>query len=204
MLWLSLIGCASAPPEPPPPAPVTAPTPAPPVTKVVTDPGPPSGTFTPEPTREAVTGGFDAKPGVALPADCAGACGPLAFRAQASTELAEEKIRHVADLALDGDPATAWCGIGGAGEQLSLALPGPAQLRSLRFLAATGAPRWRTLLLITDRRDRLVVSLPDAPEVSLELDLPGVQFVQIEAMELASEGTACIAEIALAGTHGPR
>lgn len=191
-MWslLALFACGT---PSPPPAPEPAPIPE--SARVeVHDPPPPR----PAP-RDPSHGEGALAVGAGGPEQCTDGCTSLRFRPQASSERLTGATRGAAELVMDGDPTTAWCAVGGAGEQLSLALPAATTLRGLTIRHAPDAPRWRAFTLVTDARDRWRFEVPDVEEAGIALSLPDVQFVQLEVEALDGPGWACLAEVSLAG-----
>lgn len=139
---------------------------------------------------------------------CDAPCDPIRVRAQASTEATRGDRVLVAELATDGDPATAWCGVGGVGQRVSLALPGLHDVHRLHLgLAdADGNGAWTKAKLTSDRRDIVTVVLhAPAGEGSavVDVDLPSVEFLQLEALEVEG-GPACIREVVVEGASVER
>ena len=143
---------------------------------------------------------------------CSEGCLPLQLRVQASTELVEGDTVFTATSAADGDPETAWCGIDGAGDQLSFASPAPFDLSRIHIAGWNGSgPAVTEVYVVTDRGDRFVLGLPapggtrwpdgGAPP-SLELGLTGIQFLQLEVRSLSGPGRGCISEVLIEG-HQP-
>ncbi len=177
----------------------------------------------PEPERAPVVESLTTTGWGAMVEDCGGPCSPAKLRAQSSSEATvagETKDGEpgpqrilLADFAVDGDAATAWCATAGVGQRLSLALPEPWDVRRLHLGLANVDPTsaegpfesWTEAKLTTDRKDHLTIALPalDAPGATppvLDVELAEVQFLQLEVLELSGAHAACVREVIVEGS----
>jgi hypothetical protein len=154
--------------------------------------------------------------------DCGLPCEAAPIRAQSSSEAtvpgamgpdgeqAPTRIL-VSDFAADGDPTTTWCATGGVGQRLSLALPEPWDVRRLHLGLARPDPAegeafesWTRAKLTPDAKDPLTIELEplqaagQSPPV-LDVELPGVQFLQLEVLALSGDHPACVREVVIEG-----
>lgn len=121
---------------------------------------------------------------------------PCAVVPVGRAEATSAREGHGPALAVDGDPATAWCGIRGRRDQLMIRFDPPSRVDSM-VVHAAGIGR---LALTTDRWDEASVALgpfaegASPPHVALGLD--EVTFVNLEIAGLHEGGAGCIEEIA--------
>ncbi|MEZ4322152.1 MAG: hypothetical protein R3F61_32065 [Myxococcota bacterium] len=205
--WFLLVACGGPAPEPKAAAPA-APVPAP--EAAVPTHGPSLRALgTPRlPERAPVVQTVKATAWGAEVEACQGPCTPAVLRAQASSTKKLDTHELSAERATDGDATTAWCGVGGVGQRVSFALPEAWDVERIHLGLAgpDGSGAWTRAKLVTDRRDHLTVEL-EAPAGNaasppvLDVDLREVQFVQLEVLELADDGPACIVEVSIEGVE---